>query len=403
MTSRFYSALLICLGCCALAEEPTQPLPFEVKLETPVKYNGEDWMWFHPRVAAIPGAGKDGNPAIIMTLQRHLNISDYYSGLYTMRTDDLGKTWSGPKTIPELAWRTGAEGEDISVCDVTPGWHAPTGKVIAIGVQVRYGKQGQQLEDKPGSTCGAYSIYDPATDAWTPWQTLEVPGPEKKFWSVGPGCVQWLVEDGGSLLVPIYFKSPDTEQYSVTTLRCAFDGTKISVTGQGNEMTLAVERGLCEPSLVKFKGLYYMTIRNDQKGYVATSTDGLTYGPMKEWTFDDGSDLGSYNTQQHWLTHGDGLFLTYTRRGADNDFVFRHRAPLFMAQVDPVKLNVIRATEKILMPNRGATFGNFGAVPINETESWVTDAEGMFGEARQRGAEGSVFVARITWPTRTTP
>jgi hypothetical protein len=31
---------------------------------------------------------------------------------------------------------------------------------------------------------------------------------------------------------------------------------------------------------------------------------------------DDGAELGSYNTQQHWLSHGDGLFLMYTRRGA---------------------------------------------------------------------------------------
>ena len=46
------------------------------------------------------------------------------------------------------------------------------------------------------------------------------------------------------------------------------------------------------------------------------SKDGLQYGPIHDWTFDDGSDLGSYNTQAHWLVHSDGLFLSYTRRGA---------------------------------------------------------------------------------------
>ncbi len=85
----------------------------------------------------------------------------------------------------------------------------------------------------------------------------------------------------------------------------------------------------------------------------------------KKWTFDDGKELGSYNTQQHWLTHDDGLFLVYTRRGAGNDHVMRHRAPLFIAQVDPLRLRVIRATERVLIPERGATLGNFGAAPIN--------------------------------------
>ena len=45
----------------------------------------------------------------------------------------------------------------------------------------------------------------------------------------------------------------------------------------------------------------------------------------------DGQALGSYNTQQHWISHGDSLYLIYTRRGANNDHVFRNRAPIFIA------------------------------------------------------------------------
>lgn len=41
---------------------------------------------------------------------------------------------------------------------------------------------------------------------------------------------------------------------------------------------------------------------------------------------DDGKELGSYNTQRHWLAHSVGPFLVYTRRGADNDHILRHRA-----------------------------------------------------------------------------
>ena len=57
------------------------------------------------------------------------------------------------------------------------------------------------------------------------------------------------------------------------------------------------------------------------------SNDGLHYQPIKAWTFGDGSELGSYNTQQHWLAHHEGLFLAYTRRGANNDHIPKALAP----------------------------------------------------------------------------
>jgi hypothetical protein len=132
----------------------------------------------------------------------------------------------------------------------------------------------------------------------------------------------------------------------------------------------------------------------------------LQFAEPKPWTFDDGAELGSYNTQQHWLTHSEGLFLVYTRRGADNDHIVRHRAPLFMARVDPQKAVVLRASEKIVVPERGAEMGNFGASAINANESWVTVSEGMFmKDSAKRGAEGATFVARIVWskPTRLRP
>ena len=52
--------------------------------------------------------------------------------------------------------------------------------------------------------------------------------------------------------------------------------------------------------------------------------------------------------------------MVYTRRGANNDHVFRHRAPLFIAQVDPEKLVVLRVTERVVLPERGVPLGNFG-------------------------------------------
>jgi hypothetical protein len=179
---------------------------------------------------------------------------------------------------------------------------------------------------------------------------------------------------------------------------CRFDGDKLAFVKNGSVLRLDVARGLYEPSLTVFGGRYYLTLRNDVRGYVSVSDDGLQFAEPKPWTFDDGAELGSYNTQQHWLTHSDGLFLVYTRRGANNDHIVRHRAPLFMARLNTDKLHIIRSSEKIVVPERGAEMGNFGASAINANESWVTVSEGMFmKDSAKRGAEGATFVARILW------
>jgi len=120
---------------------------------------------------------------------------------------------------------------------------------------------------------------------------------------------------------------------------------------------------------------------------VTAGDDGLHFDEPRRWTFDDGADLGNYNTQQHWVTHGDDLYLVYTRRGANNDHIVRHRAPLFIAQVDKDRL-----------------LGNFGVTKISEHETWVTAAEWMQGKlpdwknplnCERYGSDNSIFVARI--------
>ena len=80
------------------------------------------------------------------------------------------------------------------------------------------------------------------------------------------------------------------------------------------------------------------------------------------------------------------------------DHVFRHRAPLFLAQVDPEKLHVMRATERILVPQRGARLGNFGVTDVSRDETWVTVNEWMQPRGCEKyGSDGSLFVARIRW------
>ncbi len=385
-------------GSGGLAGGPSQgEARFRVEVDVARQELSPDFCWFHPRVAAIPGAGSQGRPAVIMTLQKHLKVSDYYSGMWVMRSDDLGATWTGPSEIPELGWVRRPGGVVVAVADVTPGWHAPTGKLLAIGCSVRYSPQGKQLADTKRPSQTAYAVYDPGSGTWSRWKTLEMPADEK-FNFARNGCSQWLVQPDGSVLVPVYFGTSAGVPASVTVVRCGFDGRTLTYREHGTELALDVVRGLCEPSLVSFGGRYFLTIRNDVKGYVTTSDDGLHFRPITPWKFDDGSELGSYNTQQHWLAGRQGLFLAYTRRGANNDHIFRHRAPLFLARVDPQRLCVLRHTEKVLIPERGATLGNFGAARINKNQSWVTVSEYMpTGRPHARGADGSTFVARVIW------
>ena len=372
------------------------PLDFEIRLETVIEHDDRKFLWYHPRPVSIPSPSRKP-PTVLLTLQKHLNVSDYYSGLYTLVRDGRSGNWSGPTAIPELGWRTNSDGVTLAVADVTPGFHPRSGKVLAIGCQVPYGKKGEQLDERPRQHQTAYAIHDPKTGSWTQWQLLAIPT-ARKFDFSRNACAQWLVEKNGNILLPVYFGPNAKDPFSVTVVECSFNGRQLNYLRHGDELTNNIQRGLVEPSLIGFKNRYYLTLRNDARGYVSSSPDGLRWDPLQPWTFDDGSELGSYNTQQHWIAHSDALFLIYTRRGASNDHIIRHRAPLFMAQVDPKKLQILRATEKILIPERGGEMGNFGAALIDEKESWVTVSEGIWSEeARRRGAKGATFVARILW------
>jgi hypothetical protein len=391
-------AILAALFCSPALLGVADRLDFQVQADTAHRELNPGFCWFHPRVAALPGFGTQGRPAVIMTIQKHLAASDHYSGLCFLRTDDLGKTWTGPTEIPELAWRGEPNGETISVADVTPGWHAPTGKMLAIGIKVRYSPTGEQLLDKPRSHDCAYATYSPKTNKWSKWKMLDMPQPEPKFFLLSPGCVQWLVLPDGTILLPTYFKGPTGDDYSTTVMHCQFDGETLKFLKHGDVLAIQGGRGFVEPSLVLYRGKYYLTLRNDARAYVTTSDDSWRFAPYRPWKFTDDQELGSYNTQAHWLVHSDGLFLCYTRRGANNDHIPRNRAPLFIAQVDPEKLQVMRETEQVLIPERGVMLGNFGAAAITPAESWVTDSEYLMGDKpHPRGADGTTWVAKIRW------
>lgn len=355
--------------------------------------------WCHPRAGIVPGAGNDGKPRAVMTMNTlDLIGSDVFKGIYSQRSDDMSQTWTTPEPIKTLSPRyenIGGEKRPVAVSDFWPRWHQKTKTLLGTGHTVVYTTDWKVRRPRPRHT--SYAVYNPANDQWGEWQQLEMPAGDT-FYDSGAGCVQRYDLPNGEILLPIYYHPPKMNS-QVTVLRCSFDGKTLRYLEQGNQMGVANKtRGLHEPSLTHFNGEYFLTIRNDKLGYITRSKDGLNYEPIKPWTFDDGQPLGNYNTQQHWVTHSDGLFLVYTRRGANNDHVFRHRAPLFMAQVNPKTLQVIRKTERILVKERGARLGNFGVTDVSPDETWVTVSEWMQPKGVEKhGSDGSVYVARINW------
>jgi hypothetical protein len=240
---------------------------------------------------------------------------------------------------------------------------------------------------------------------------LEVPD-TPEFFHAHAGSSQRYDLSDGTVLLPVHLQRREDilndDRAASMVIRCAFDGQTLRCIEYGDYLDTSEPGGFCEPSLTRFGGRFYLTLRNHVRGYVASSADGLHFDPPKPWCFDDGSELGNYQTQQHWVAHRDALFLVYTRRGANNDHVFRHRAPLFIAQVDPERLCVLRETEQVLVPQRGARLGNFAVVEVSDAETWVTVAEWMqtvypnpfdFAACERHGSDNSVYAARIRWKT----
>jgi hypothetical protein len=335
-------------------------------------------------------------PTVVLTQQKlNLKRSDVFYPVASRVSMDLGATWT---PIVEHGDTLGRHRIDATceeaICDFTPKWHAQSGRLLGTGHTVFY-QDDVLMPVRPRDT--VWSVYEPATRRWTAWAKLAMPG-EPKFSASGAGSTQRVDLPNGDILLPVYSKEIGGKVHFTTVVRCRFDGKNLSYVEHGSEHTVDIDRGLYEPSLAKFGDRFFLTMRNDRAAYVARGSDGLHFDAARKWTFDDGADLGSYNTQAHWVTHEDGLFLVYTRRGANNDNVIRHRAPLFMAQIDPDRLVVVRATEREVVPNKGAQLGNFAIVDVNERETWITTSEGMSpGNPAQYGSNGRVYAARIIW------
>lgn len=345
--------------------------------------------WFHPRVCRAGGR-------LLMTLQT-VTGSDFFGPLHLTTSVDDGATWSEFEPVPPLGRQPAADGWVEGVCDVTPSFHPRSGSVLALGHNVFY-RTGHFEADQP-PRWPVYAVW--RDGGWGPRRKLHWDDPRGSSIYTN-NCGQRVMLPDGDVMMSFTFGRKGQPR-SVCGVRCGFDGHELVVRSVGPAITNAVGRGLLEPSVTRFRTRFYLTMRaEDGRGYVAVGDDGLQYEPARAWTWDDGEPLAMSTTQQHWLTHSEGLHLVYTRRDPVNVNVFRWRSPLWVAQVDPDTLRLVRSTERVALPLMGdgvgapdevPLLGNFGVANVGPDESWVTD-----GAWRpKRGNQGELQIGRIRW------
>jgi hypothetical protein len=380
--------------------------------------------WFEPAIGVIPG-NKKRLPQVFARATL-LSGNDIGPQLY-MKTDNLGKSWSNPILCQN--WFKVPLNDNV----YEEPWfgffyHKMTNKFIAIGhthfVQdegtgTSYKNTSYKNErhyrspDLKGSI--VCSLWDPSKADFEPWVRMKLS--EKIDLGIYYNG-QFHEKDDGTILIPGYYrgslKEEESSDYSkVTVIRCKFNGTDLQYIEHGSIHSVEEARGLAEPSLVYFGGKYYLTVRHDLRGYVTSGEDGLHFDELKTWRFDDGEDLGNYNTQQKWLKQNDVLHLIYNRKSELNNGVFRSRAPLFMAEVDTDRLMIRRNTERIVFPEKGARMGNFNTVNVTDNESWIISGEwleGMFSHSKKGDRFwvdsssinyvqyiGDLLLARVSW------
>jgi hypothetical protein len=397
MSTQLFFPSLAALFAASLC--PAEEASFRIENQTVLTSSG-DFHWSQSRPALIPG---DPARVIVTTQESEKRGSHGYRDIYFTETTDSGKTWSAPRRIENLARGRTTEGHELVMGDLCPQWHEATRTVLVTGKTFGFKKEARPEEAKDDRSFErvAYATYSPAKQQWSRLRIMAMPEKDHAGHPIiepNAGCNQRFDLPNGDVLLPVRYRSdPKLRVYTTIVARCSFDGETLTYREHGSELSITVPRGLYEPSVIGFKNRYFLTMRAEKSGYVARGTDGINYEPIVEWKFEDGRPLGSYCTQQHWITHGDGLYLIYTRRGANNDHVFRHRAPIFMARVDPERLCVLRATERVLIPETGVDLGGgYAPVDVSPNETWVISSEMGFPKERQ-DESNRVLLARILW------
>ncbi len=344
--------------------------------------------------------GASNGNDMLLTAQ-YLNVmgNDDFECIHTNFSCNGGKAWQG--FLPDETFKSVINGNIRTVCcDMTPFYHKKTGKFIVTGHTADYfTNENAPVPSIYRTRILPYAVFDTETKKFGKLNAIKMPDPQK-YRNCGSGCSQCTELENGDMLIPISFgeiKDNKKQNDKAAVIRCSFDGSELKFISISNELEVKDSvRGIGEASILHFNGKFYLTIRDDAHGYLSVSDDGNTFSEPQKWRFDNGEIVPTYNTQSHWLTSNGKAYLVYTRKAGTNDHVFRHRAPLFVAEFDPEKLVLKRDTEFVAVPERGARLGNFGVFNIDENNAVIVASEWMQPVGCEKyGSNNAVWIADI--------
>ena len=358
---------------------------------------------YHPKMAAWP----DGK--LLMTFQEFLG-SDYYGPVMAVESDDGGFRWKSCNAIPGLGVFERPDGVIERHCDTVPDYDPASKRMVAIGHNAYSKKDGfldtmgyfNKSERRSDlQRRGAYCVLR-EDGSWSPRQLLN-PEPFADWNSLCCGCTQKIIRENGEWLIPFGGLDNPAKHIDGIVVVCKFrfDGETFRFVEAGDILSQPVGRGLMEPSLIDSDGRILMTMRaEDERAHFAISDDGLHFGELGTWMFDDGEPLITSTTQQHWLVAGGKLHLVYTRNCGWNEKIFRYRAPLFIAEVSTDDMTLRRDTERMVFPLDGdperpesvARSGNFNVCMLQNGDALVTNASLRSYNERH---EGLAMISRI--------
>lgn len=350
-----------------------------------------------------PNVATDWKGTALLTYQRLLlSGSDVFYGQFIAKSSDGGRTWSEPK---EIALFRDTQEDGCRVARYANVRYArKSDRWYALGRLQLYANDKVPLHGRVnGRPTGdaLFATVDPDRAELTSCSTLPFPF---AYDGVLPFGDPVELEDG-DLIVPLYFNAAGAQTKKgaisppgkVVCVRYRFKGKGLEVVRAGTPIDCPeLKRGCGEPSLAQAGGRFYLTVRSDERGMFAESADGLDFGELHTWCWEDGTPIGNRNTQQHWMALQNGLYLAYTREGALNDHVFRTRAPIFLARFDPARKCLVRSTEIPLVPEYGARLGNFQTISDGRGESWLITAEWMQPHGCERyGSDNALWLVKL--------
>ncbi len=356
----------------------------QIKLLDFGNFGQSDSAWFNPSVTRLV----DGRWLATM-----LSIcgNDFYGDPMFAISDDEGCTWTKPAPIPAFASEVFPEiGVRVAVCDTHPFTSPVDGTVFVFGCTVHYSPKGnvcwQKDFDKSRlpKELAVYATWRPES-GWSERKILPLPGFDSDYRTA---ATQLAFMPDGKSLIPIYLTVAHgiycgfpSHFYGATAPVYRQNGDTFEPVNKARVFTNPVGRGCMEPSAVRLAdGSYALTIRTeDGNMYVATSRDGYEWGDARPWRFDDGTQIETSSTQQHWVRIGEKVFLVFTMKYNGNDGLFRFRAPLLMAEAIPQEAKLIHSTLNIVFPRRTrdgieAFYGNFHCTQLDENTALITDA-----------------------------